>query len=83
MDGTGVIWGDSCFCRSQWRSVSIKESPQKDVSAFDTEPEESSWMQMLSIETGGIQRVTEEERLVNTTKWWNACTFWYALFRWP
>lgn len=54
------------------------EPPQKSVSAFDTSEEtESSWMQMLSIETGGIQRVTDEERQVNTTKFWNACTFWY------
>lgn len=54
------------------------EPPQKGISALDTSEEnEQSWMQMLSIETGGIQRVTDEERQVNTTKFWNACTFWY------
>jgi hypothetical protein len=31
---------------------------------------------LFSIETRGIQRVTEEERQQNTTKVWNACTFW-------
>lgn len=31
---------------------------------------------LFSIETRGIQRVTEEERQYNTTKVWNACTFW-------
>lgn len=35
-----------------------------------------SWARKLSIETGGIQRVTEEERTHNTTHVWNACTFW-------
>lgn len=30
----------------------------------------------LSIETGGIQRVTEEECEHNATHVWNACTFW-------
>ena len=30
----------------------------------------------LSIEEGGIERVTDEERLQNTTKFWNAATFW-------
>ena len=35
-----------------------------------------AWAKNLSIETGGIQRVTDEERQTNTTKVWNACTFW-------
>jgi hypothetical protein len=37
-----------------------------------------SWISMkrFSIEHGGIQRVTEEERQENVTKFWNACTFW-------
>lgn len=34
------------------------------------------WVQKLSIETGGIERVTDEERAQNTSKVWNACTFW-------
>jgi hypothetical protein len=39
------------------------------------------WVQnvLLSVETSGIQRVTDEERQHNTTKVWNACTFWYIL----
>lgn len=38
----------------------------------------SSWIRdiLLTVETTGIQRVTEEERQQNTTKVWNACTFW-------
>lgn len=39
-------------------------------------PKWKSWARMLSIEVGGIQRVTEEERRENTTHVWNACTFW-------
>lgn len=38
----------------------------------------SSWGRnvLLSVETRGIERVTEEERQYNTTKIWNTCTFW-------
>ncbi|KAF2453465.1 purine-cytosine permease FCY2 [Lineolata rhizophorae] len=32
----------------------------------------------LSVETTGIQRVTEEQRLQSPTKVWNACTFWMS-----
>ena len=35
-----------------------------------------SWLKKLSVETGGIQRVTDEERRENSSKVWNACTFW-------
>lgn len=35
-----------------------------------------AWAKNLSVESGGIQRVTDEERQTNTTKVWNACTFW-------
>jgi hypothetical protein len=31
---------------------------------------------LLSVETQGIERVTDEERQQNTTKVWHACTFW-------
>jgi len=34
------------------------------------------WAEHLAVETGGIQRVTDEDRTENTSKWWNACTFW-------
>jgi hypothetical protein len=39
-----------------------------------------SWMKnvLLSVETKGIERVTDEERQHNTTKVWHACTFWYV-----
>ncbi|KAL4894719.1 permease for cytosine/purines, uracil, thiamine, allantoin-domain-containing protein [Aspergillus ambiguus] len=38
----------------------------------------ATWIQSLAIEKGGIQRVTDDERLENTTKFWNACTFWLS-----
>jgi hypothetical protein len=34
------------------------------------------WLRTLSVETGGIERVTDEDRAKNTSKVWNACTFW-------
>lgn len=38
----------------------------------------NGWMRkvLVSVETRGIQRVTDEERQQNPTKVWNACTFW-------
>jgi hypothetical protein len=36
------------------------------------------WLQKLSVETGGIERVTDEQRDKNPSKVWNACTFWYV-----
>jgi hypothetical protein len=36
-----------------------------------------AWAKKLSVEAGGIERVTDEDRLSNTTHVWNACTFWY------
>jgi len=36
----------------------------------------AAWAENLSVETNGIERVTEEQREQNTTKVWNACTFW-------
>jgi hypothetical protein len=35
-----------------------------------------AWAKALSVETGGIQRVTDDQRQNNTTRVWNACTFW-------
>jgi len=37
-----------------------------------------AWAKNLSIETSGIQRVTDAERQQSPTKVWNACTFWYV-----
>lgn len=36
-----------------------------------------AWMKKLSVETEGIQRVTDADRQYNTTHVWNAATFWY------
>jgi len=42
----------------------------------------NGWMRkvLLTVETKGIQRVTDEERQANPTKVWNACTFWSVYF---
>lgn len=46
----------------------------------DPEPHAQTWLQtQLSIEAGGIERVTDEERQHHATKFWHATTFWYAL----
>ena len=34
------------------------------------------WLNKLSVETGGIERITDEVRAKNSSKVWNACTFW-------
>jgi hypothetical protein len=34
------------------------------------------WAKRLAVETGGIERVTDMDRAQNTSKVWNACTFW-------
>lgn len=46
------------------------------IEELKQEPRWKAWARMLSIEVGGIQRVTEDERKQNTTHVWNACTFW-------
>lgn len=38
-----------------------------------------AWAKALSVESGGIQRVTDDQRQSNTTRVWNACTFWSVL----
>lgn len=53
-------------------------SAPKSISEADTASSKPArqWLGRLSIEEGGIERVTDEERLQNTTKFWNAATFW-------
>lgn len=34
------------------------------------------WAKRLTVETGGIERITDADRAENTSKVWNACTFW-------
>ncbi len=48
--------------------------------AFQPKTLSGSWLKsiLLSVEISGIQRVTKEERKQNTSKVWNACTFWYV-----
>ncbi|RDW58203.1 hypothetical protein BP6252_13614 [Coleophoma cylindrospora] len=38
----------------------------------------ASWAKKISFETNGIERITDEQRRHNTTKPWNACTFWLS-----
>lgn len=59
-------------------------STEKSTDGMETESVEKGivrsgfcvWAKNLSLETGGIERVTDDERQTNTTKVWNACTFW-------
>jgi hypothetical protein len=53
-------------------SESIHKTQSEPEAAQSVQP----WYRKLSIEEGGIERVTDEERLQNTTKFWNAATFW-------
>ncbi|CAG8088017.1 unnamed protein product [Penicillium olsonii] len=55
-------------------SVPKTVSESDNTSSKPTRP----WLGRLSIEEGGIERVTDEERLQNTTKFWNAATFWFS-----
>jgi len=48
----------------------------KTQSVSETAQSVQPWYRKLSIEEGGIERITDEERLQNTTKFWNAATFW-------
>lgn len=43
------------------------------------EKADPTWIQALSIEKGGIERVTPDQRQENVTHFWNACTFWCDL----
>jgi len=58
------------YAQSDIEAGSIDKKNEAPTSRF------SQWGKLLSVETGGIQRVTDEERQHNTTKVWNACTFW-------
>lgn len=64
--------------------LSLVSSSKEDFQAGSTEKPSNLtgfkyWVKRLAVETGGIQRVTDEDRAENTSKWWNACTFWYVL----
>ncbi|KAJ5053272.1 hypothetical protein NUH16_010342 [Penicillium rubens] len=55
------------------------ESIQKPQYETDTvKPHRPFFHGRLSIEEGGIERVTDEERQQNTTKFWHAATFWFS-----
>lgn len=60
------------YVPSQIETASVEEKPTS--KAFKIR----SWGKklLLSVETGGIERVSDEERQHNNTKVWNACTFW-------
>ena len=73
------------FTRSEMNSKSSFNTPPE---AYQDElregevkkPEHISWIKLwlkkLSVETGGIERVTDEDRAGEPSKVWNACTFW-------
>jgi hypothetical protein len=56
--------------------MKYNEPTQKETSEMESTKPNQPWFRKLSIEEGGIERVTDEERLHNTTKFWNAATFW-------
>ncbi|KAI7365410.1 cytosine-purine permease [Hortaea werneckii] len=62
----------------------IPQYQPSDIEAGEThnaDVKSSHWLALaekLSIETGGIQRVTDEECEHNATRVWNACTFWLS-----
>lgn len=64
-----------------WASASeAEQGDTMNISAQSSTSRVVRWAKTLSVETGGIQRVTEEERrqLGSMTHVWNACTFWYV-----
>ena len=56
---------------SQSTAVTDKASGEKEPA-----PDQPWFHKTPSIEEGGIERVTDEERQQNTTKFWHATTFW-------
>jgi len=62
--------------------IASHSTSEMEMRSFDEEKGQvsafSKWSKnaLLSVETRGIERVTDEERQQNTTKIWNACTFW-------
>jgi hypothetical protein len=65
-------------------NVKVQYSSEKSTDGTDTASLEEGrvnsgfrvWARNISLEVGGIERVTDEERQTGTTKVWNACTFW-------
>jgi hypothetical protein len=68
-------------------NIEIKSEPSFDVCTnddFQTGATEKPlvatglryWAKRFTVETGGIERITDEDRAANTSKVWNACTFW-------
>lgn len=63
---------DQQYEPSDVEAASMEEKPTNKASIV------VSWGKSLltTVETRGIQRVTDEERRSNTTSVWHACTFW-------
>lgn len=74
---------DSKIDSGKENAQDIQEKSVNDMETASIEPGTlrggvHAWAKALSVESGGIQRVTDEERQSKTTKVWNACTFWYV-----
>ena len=55
-----------------------KQDVVKQESVEEQKASGPAWIyRALSIETGGIERITDDDRQHNTTRFWNATTFWY------
>jgi hypothetical protein len=75
---TGFIYSEKNFEQS---SNTPSMSQNGDIPIGEMEKIQSAtglklWLKKLSVETGGIERVTDEDRVGETSKVWNACTFW-------
>lgn len=75
--------------QSSIHSTKIDSKQENDAKTYEAYTEEGSlqkvgffashWhglVETLSVETGGIQRVTDGDRQHNPTHVWNAATFW-------
>ncbi|OOF91587.1 hypothetical protein ASPCADRAFT_399920 [Aspergillus carbonarius ITEM 5010] len=56
-----------------------KQDVVKQESVEEQKASGPAWIyRALSIETGGIERITDDDRQHNTTRFWNATTFWFS-----
>jgi anti-sigma-K factor RskA len=61
-------------------AISDVDASSSQSKALNHEPGFKNWLRtvLLTVETSGIHRITDEERKENTTKIWHACTFWLS-----
>jgi len=58
--------------------VIMDQEPLDKPQVSEATQESQPWFHgRFDMEEGGIERVTDDQRQQNTTKFWNAATFWY------